>query len=113
MLLAQGRYWRITLAKGAGTVSLGLLKDPLSEDLRDLKIDVPLPKWNRVAKYMRSDRKLLGGILLDFARRKDLVSTAIANDRLFEELQRVAVDATAALIESGALSLTIVEVGAD
>lgn len=116
MLLAQGRFWRVSLAKAADGVALGLLRDGLPDELRDLrelKIEVPLDKWNRVFKNVVSDRKLLGGILLDFAKQKDQVSAAVGNDRLFAELQRVVADATAALVESGALVLVPVDVGGD
>ena len=95
---------------------LALLKESLTEDLRELrefKIAVPLENWNRVVKQVNTDRKLLGGILLDFAQHKDHVSTAVGNDRLFSELQRVVVQATAAAVECGALALTVVDVGAD
>jgi len=104
------------MKKGGDQVVLSLLREGLPEDLRELeklKITVPLDKWNRVVKQVRVDRKLLGGILLDFAQTKDHVSMAVGNDRLLGELQRVVIDATAALVESGALSLTVVDVGAD
>jgi hypothetical protein len=116
MLLAQGRWWRASLGKGGDQVVLGFLRDGLPEDLRDLKdlkISIPLDKWNRVVKQVRVDRKLLGGILLDFAQHKDHVSIAVASDRLFGELQRVVLDATASLVESGALTLAVLDVGAD
>ncbi len=116
MLLAQGRCWRASLDKGGERVTLGLLREGLSEDLRDLEklqFAVPLERWNRVVKQVRIDRKLLGGILLDFAQHKDHVSTVVGNDRLFGELQRVVIDATASLVESGALSLAVVDVGTD
>lgn len=114
MLLAQGRYWRASLGKAADAVALEVFKESLPEDLRDLKelrIEVPLDKWNRVVKQVRLDRKLLGGILLDFAKHKDHVSAAVASDRLLTELQRVVIDATASLVESGSLALAVVDVG--
>lgn len=113
MLLAQGRYWKISHLKGTENISVSALRAAQSDELKELRIDVPLTKWNRVVKHVRTDRKLLGGILLDFAKQKDALAVAIGNDRLVEELQRVVVDASAALIESGVLSLTYVEVGAD
>lgn len=116
MVLAQGRYWRATLVKSADGVTLGLLPDGLPDELRELrqlKIEVPLDKWNRVFKNVVSDRKLLGGILLDFAKQKDQVSAAVGHDRLFSELQRVVSDTTAALVESGTLTLVPVDVGGD
>lgn len=115
-MLAQGKFWRASLSKAEDSVVLLLIKDSLPDelrDLRDLRIEVPLSSWNRVVKHMRSDRKLLGGILLDFAKNKDHVSTAMGSDRLFGELQRVASDATASLVEGGALALTLVDVGVD
>jgi len=83
----------------------GALNDGSSE-LRELKIEVPLAKWGLVVKNVQSDRKLLGGVLLEFAKQKERVSAAVGNDRLYLELQRVIMDATLALVEAGALKLT-------
>ena len=83
----------------------GALNDGSSE-LRELKIEVPLAKWSLVVKNVQSDRKLLGGVLLEFAKQKERVGTAVGNDRLYLELQRVIMDATLALVEAGALTLT-------
>jgi len=108
MLLAQGRYWRATLAKGRDAVVLDVLRASLPEDLqelKDLRIDVPLAKWNRIAKNVHSDRKLVGGLLIDFAKQKEQVVAAVSSDRLLAEWQRVVLDATTALIESGVLVL--------
>lgn len=108
MLLAQGRYWRSTLARGSGIVALELRRAALPEELyelRDLRVEVPLEKWNRVVKLVHSDRKLLGGLLLDFARHKDRVSAAVSSDRLLAELRRVILDATAVSVEEGLLVL--------
>lgn len=116
MLLARGRFWRASLTRGSEQIEVELLRDELGDELRDLRelrIEVPLEKWNRVVKHARTDRKLLGGILLDFAKNKDQVSVAVSTDRLFFELQRVVLETTAALIEAGALALTVVNVGAD
>jgi hypothetical protein len=110
MLLGQGRYWRASFARGADSVALELRRSALSEDLyelRDLRIEVPLPKWNRVVKHVYSDRKLLGGLLLDFARHKDRVSAAVSSDKLLAELRRVILDATAVTVEEGLLALTV------
>ena len=115
-MLAQGRFWRATLGKAEDSVAVVTLKEALPEDLRELRelrFDVPLDKWNRVVKHVRSDRKLLGGILLDFAKDKELVSTAVGNDRLLGELQQIVLDATVSLIETGGLCLTVLEVGGD
>jgi hypothetical protein len=116
LLLAQGRFWRAAISKGETSVVLSMLKDALPEDLRELRefrIEVPLDRWNRVVKHVRTDRKLLGGVLLDFTKQDDLLSAAVGTDRLFGELQRVVLDATASLVEVGSLTLTVVDVGAD
>lgn len=110
MLLAQGRYWRAGLTRGA--IALELRRTSLPEELqelRDLQVVVPLEKWNLVVKRIHADRKLLGGLLLDFARHKDRVGTAVGSDRLLAELRRVVLDATSVLIEEGALSLVPTE----
>ena len=63
MLLAQGRFWRSAARKGGGTITLELRRAALPEELqelRDLRIEVPLDRWNRVLKHVHSDRKLLG-----------------------------------------------------
>jgi hypothetical protein len=108
MLIARGKTWRAKWIKGTGMVGLdipkGALKDGSSE-LRELQIEVPLTKWSLVVKNVQSDRKLLGGVLLEFAKQKERVSAAVGNDRLYLELQRVIVDATLALVEAGALTL--------
>ncbi|MBW2274003.1 MAG: hypothetical protein JRG96_12080 [Deltaproteobacteria bacterium] len=104
------------MSKTEDSVVVSMLRDDLPEDLRDLRefrIEVPLDRWNRVVKHARTDRKLLGGVLLDFTKQEDLLSAAVGTDRLFGELQRVVLDATASLVENGALSLTAVDVGAD
>jgi hypothetical protein len=114
MLLSQGRFWKASFTKTSGAVTLAMQKDALPEDLkelRELRIEVPLDKWNRVVKHVRSDRKLLGGLLLDFAKHKDYVGVAVSNDRLFFELQRALVDSTVSLVEAGTLSLTANDVG--
>ncbi len=112
MLLGQGRYWQASVRKGSEAVVLGLLRDGLPEDLqelRDLQIEVPFPRWNGVLKHARSDRKLLGGMLLDYVRNKaagDQLAGALADDRLYGELRRVVVDTSAALVEEGLLALS-------
>ena len=108
MVLAQGRFWRASLRKGNVAVVLSVLRESLSpelEEVRDLKIEVPLEDWHRVVRQVRSDRKLLGGILLDFAKDKDHLALAVGSDRLYQALQRVVHDATVALVEEGALTL--------
>jgi hypothetical protein len=114
VLLAQTRYWKASLTKATGIITVGFQRDSLSEEhkeLRELRIEIPLEMWNRVVKNVRSDRKLLGGILLDFAKHKDQVGVAVSNDRLFFELQRTLVDATVSLVEAGTLSLGVLDVG--
>jgi len=116
LLLARGRFWNVALSKTEDIVVLSLLRDYLPEDLmelRELKIEIPLGSWNRVLKQARTDRKLLGGIMLDFTKQKDQLSVAVGSDRLFSELQCLVLDATASLVELAALTLTVVEVGAD
>ena len=86
-----------------------VLKGSLPEEiyeLRDLRVEVPLEKWSRVVKNVHSDRKLLGGLLLDFARHKDKVGGVVTSDRLLAELRRVILDATVVLIETEVLVLT-------
>lgn len=111
MLLAQGRFWEVRLARES--VSIELLREAQSDALPGLEVEVPLDRWNRLVKHVLSDRKLIGGILLDFARHKDHVATAVAQDRLFFELQRVVLDATVSLMENGRLALVVVDVGMD
>jgi hypothetical protein len=109
MLIARGKTWRARWVKGTGMVGLDIQKGALNDggsELRELKIDVPLAKWSLVVKNVQSDRKLLGGVLLEFAKQKERVSAAVGNDRLYLELQRVIMDATLALVEAGALTLT-------
>jgi hypothetical protein len=112
VLLAQGRYWRASWSRDS--IGLELRRTSLPEELqelRDLQIDVPLEKWNLVVKRIHADRKLLGGLLLDFARHKDRVGSAVSSDRLLAELRRVVLDATSVLVEEGALSLVPAENG--
>ena len=108
MLLAQGKFWRASVHKRSSAVTLSILREALPaelEEVRTLRIEVPFEDWHRVVRQIRSDRKLLGGILLDFAKNKDLLSVVVANDRLFLALQRVVHDATVALVEEGVLTL--------
>lgn len=109
LLLSQGRAWRIVLGRGAGVVTLAFLRDGLEDgraELRDARFDVPIARWNGLVKHLLSDRKLLGGMLLDFASQKDQVAAVISDDRLLAELQRVALEATATLVEAEVLVLT-------
>jgi len=112
VLVSQGRFWRAALNKDASAVVLSVFKDALNDefyDLKDLKLEVPLGKWNGVVKYVLSDRKLLGGMLLDHANHKGLVAVSIGNDRILTDLQRVIWEGTSLLIEEGLLALVTVE----
>ena len=108
MILARSRLWRAELAKGNATVALVLEREELPrelEELGDFRIELPLSDWRRVLRLLRGDRKLLGGLLLDFARQKDRLSAVIASDRLYLGLVETLSEATLALLECEALEL--------
>jgi len=110
VLLAQGRIWRATLDTSANAVCVGLQKDAVDEEhkeVREFRLNVPLEKWGLVLKHARNDRKLLGGVLLELAKDEDQLALVLGSDRLYGELQRVVIDATVALVECGALVLTL------
>ena len=89
-------------------MALEIFKASLPPDLyelKDMKIEVPLAKWNLAVKHVHSDRKLLGGLLLDFANNKERVSAAVGNDRLLAELRRVLLDATIVLVEEEVVAI--------
>jgi hypothetical protein len=112
VVLAVGKVWRATWVQGKGRIRLEIEKSALKErdsELGDFRVEVPLEKWSLVVKNVQSDRKLLGGVLLDFAKHKERVSTAVGNDRRYLELQRVILDATVSLVEAGLLALTPTE----
>lgn len=114
MLLSQNRHWRITRGKTAPEIVIGLEREELPEEWRDFKdfrLEIPVDRWNRVVKHVRTDRKLFGGVVLEFASQQDQLSAILSHDRLFGDLQRVVQDATSMLVESGALALTVVDVG--
>jgi hypothetical protein len=114
MLLSQNRSWRVTRAKTATQVVVDLEKGDLPEDWRDFKdfrLEIPVDRWNRVVKHVRNDRKLFGGVVLEFANQEQQLSVVLNHDRLLGDLQNVIQDATSMLIESGALALTVVDVG--
>jgi len=116
MMLAQGRFWRVDYVRASARVQLGFIRDGLPDDLRDLKelrLEVPLEWWGKVVKHVRTDRKLFGGVVLDFVKQKDQLSAMLGNDRLYSELQRVVVDATVVLVESGLIVLSPAEVGGE
>jgi hypothetical protein len=104
----------VTRAKAATEVVVDLEKEDLPEDWRDFKdfrLEIPVDRWNRVVKHVRNDRKLFGGVVLEFANQEQQLSAVLSHDRLLGDLQRVIQDATSMLIESGALALSVVEVG--
>lgn len=108
MILARSRLWRAELAKGSEAVSLLLERDALPrelEEIGDVRIEVPLAEWRRLLRLLRGDRKLLGGLLLDFARQKDRLSAVIGNDRLYLALVETLGSATLALLECEALEI--------
>ena len=112
MLLSQNRHWRATRGKTAGDVVLSLEKEELPEDWRDFKdfrLEIPVDRWNRVVKHVRTDRKLFGGVVLEFANQEDQLPAVLGHDRLYGDLQRVVQDATSTLVESGSLALTAVD----
>ncbi len=114
-MLARGRFWRAELVKSNAAVGLVLERETLPrelEELGDFRIEVPLGEWRRVVYLRRGDRKLLGGLLLDFARQKDRLSAVIASDRLYLGLIEILGETTLALIESDALGLGPAEGGA-
>lgn len=112
MVLAQGRYWRIALSRkrDSAQFSVSGLPDDL-EELAAFKLEVPLGRWNTVIKHAESDRKLLGGILLDLAATKEQVARVVACDRLLVDLQRVLRDASVALVETGVLVIAPPDAG--
>ena len=112
MTLARTRLWRAELAKGSDAVVVVLEREGLARELEepgDFRIEVPLGDWPRLLRLLRGDRKLLGGLLLDFARQKDRLSAVIASDRLYLDLIEVLGEATLALIEGEALVLSLPE----
>ena len=115
-MLSQNRHWRVTRAKAATEIVVALEKEELPEDwreFRDFRLEIPVDRWNRVVKHVRTDRKLFGGVVLEFANQEDQLPVVLGQDRLYGELQRVVQDATSTLVESGALALTVVDVGAE
>jgi len=113
--LARGRFWRAERLKGKAGVGIALEREALPrelEELGDFRIEVPLGEWRRVVHLLRGDRKLLGGLLLDFARQKDRLSAVIASDRLYLGLVEILAEATLALIEADLLALGPAEGGA-
>ncbi len=112
MLLSQNRHWRVTCGKSASEVVISLEKEELSEDWRDFKdfrLEIPVGHWNRVVKHVRTDRKLFGGVVLEFANQEEQLPVILGQDRLYGDLQRVVQDATSSLVESGALALSAVD----
>ena len=107
-MLAQGQFWRAALGKGEECVLLALQRDALPEELeeiKDLRIELPLERWNSLLKHILSDRRLFGGVLLDSAKNEEHLSAAIGSDRLFRDLQNLVLEATACLVEEGAIQV--------
>jgi hypothetical protein len=107
MIVSRGRFWRASLQKRS--VAIQIQRVSLPEDLveaREAHFDVPLKKWNRLLKNIHADRKLLGGLLLDFARKKDRVGVVVESDRLLAEFRRCVLDATVVLVEEEILVLS-------
>lgn len=103
-IVTQGRYWRVGMSRKRDGVRLWLEHLPSDlEDLASFEADVPFARWNAVVKHAESDRRLLGGILLDLAATKEQVARVIASDRLLADLQRTVRDATVALLEAEVL----------
>ena len=114
MLLSQTRHWRVTRGKAAPEIVICLEQEELPEDWRDFKdfrLEIPVERWNRVIKHVRTDRKLFGGVVLEFTNLQEQLSAVLSHDRLYGDLQRVLQDATSTLVESGTLALTVVDVG--
>jgi hypothetical protein len=104
MVAAQGRFWKVGYSRKRDAASFALESAPADlDELEGFKLEVPLARWNALVKLAESDRKLLGGILLDLAPAKEQVARVVASDRLLTDLQRVLRDATVALVEAGAL----------
>jgi hypothetical protein len=109
-MLARGRYWRAELLKGSAAVGVVLEREGLPrelEELADFRIEVPLREWRRLLRVLRGDRKLLGGLLLDFARQKDRLSGVISSDRLYRGLVEILDETTLSLLECEALTLAV------
>jgi hypothetical protein len=114
MILAKIRFGRVSTAREV--VALETQKTLLPEELverREWRIEVPLKRWNRVVKNVHSDRKLLGGLLLDFAKHKERVGQAVASHRLLIELRCLVLETTAALVGEGILQLSVCEPSED
>ena len=110
MIVARGTCWRVELQDDLVVVDLQKAALPPDfHELREARFDVPLKKWNLVVKNVRSDRKLLGGVLLDYAKDKERVNLVVGSDRLMAEFRRCVVDATVALLEEGHLTLVTAE----
>lgn len=113
MLLSQNRYWRVTRGKSASEIVVYLEKEELPEDwreFRDFRLEIPVDRWNRMVKHVRNDRKLFGGVVLEFANQEQLLPAVLSHDRLYSELARVVQDATSSLVEGGTLVLTAVDI---
>lgn len=116
MLISQSRHWRSTRDKVVSEIVICLEKEEQPDEWRDFKdfrLEIPIDRWNRVVKHVRTDRKLFGGVVLEFANQQDQLSAVLSHDRLFGDLQRVVQDATSMLVETGALALAVVDLRAE
>ena len=109
MILARSRLWLAELPKGGAAVAITLEREAAAGEPAEFRIDIPLREFRRVLKMLRGDRKLLGGLLLDFARQKDRLSGVIANDRLYLGLVEILGDTTLALLEHELLEIVAPE----
>jgi hypothetical protein len=106
VLLARSRHWRVTLVRKRAAALLALSGLPAEfAELNGFEAEIPLGRWTAGVRNAESDRKLLGGVLLDGATAKDRVARVVGSDPILGELQRVVRDATVALIEAGVLSI--------
>jgi hypothetical protein len=107
MALAHGRHWRVSLARKKQAALLVLADLPASDaELEGFEVEIPLTRWNAIVRNAESDRKLLGGVLLDGATAKDRVARVVGSDPILCDLQRVVRDATVALVEAGVMVIT-------
>ena len=116
MLLSQNRHWRVTRGKLASVIVVCLELEELPEawrEFKDFRLEIPIDRWNRVVKHVRTDRKLFGGVVLEFAKHEEQLPAVLSHDRLVGDLQRVVQDTTSTLVETGTLALTMVDVGAE
>ena len=106
MVLARSRYGELSLVRKRSGVLLRLADLPAElAELEGFEAEIPLARWSAVVRNVESDRKLLGGVLLDGATAKDRVARVVGSDPILSELQRMVRDATVALVEAGAVAI--------